>query len=61
MGEQACPFNALYWDFFAQHSTLLGSNIRLGMVFRQLQKMQGPQLVALRAKATESRARIETL
>lgn len=42
LGERACPFNALYWDFFARHEPLLGSNSRLGMVYRQLQKMQGP-------------------
>jgi deoxyribodipyrimidine photolyase-related protein len=61
VGERACPYNALYWDFFARHEPMLGGNARLGMVYRQLQKMQGPQLDALRAQAAESRARLESL
>lgn len=56
LGEQACPFNALYWDFFARHEPVLGSNPRLGLVYRQLQKLQGSQLDALRAQAEETRA-----
>ena len=61
LGERACPFNALYWDFFARHEPVLGSNPRAGMVYRQLQKLQGPQLDALRAQAAETCARLESL
>lgn len=61
LGENACPFNALYWDFFARHEPVLGGNARLGMVFRQLQKMRGVQLDALRARAAEVRSRIEEI
>lgn len=61
LGENACPFNALYWDFFDRHAPLLASNPRLGMVYRQLQKMQGDPLDALRKKAADTRARLEGL
>ena len=61
VGDKACPFNALYWDFFARHQRKLHKNPRLGMVYRQLEKMQGPQLDALRQHAEQMRARIETL
>lgn len=61
LGERACPFNALYWDFFARHEPALGKNTRLGLVYRQLQKLQGPELDALRAKAADTHARLETL
>ncbi|MCC7198571.1 MAG: cryptochrome/photolyase family protein, partial [Gammaproteobacteria bacterium] len=61
LDEGACPFNALYWDFFARHEPVLGGNHRLGMVYRQLQKMQGAQLDALRAQAADLRARVEKL
>lgn len=61
LGERACRFNALYWDFFARHEPVLGSNPRAGMVYGQLQKLQGPQLDALRAQAVETRARLESL
>lgn len=33
-GEDACPFNALYWDFLARHRDKLGSNRRLAMPYR---------------------------
>jgi deoxyribodipyrimidine photolyase-related protein len=61
VGGQACPFNALYWDFFARHAPTLGGNPRLGMVYRQLQKLQGPALEDLRAHAADLRARLDTL
>ena len=61
LGEKACPYNALYWDFFARHQATLGSNFRLGMTYRQLQKMEGPQLDALREHASQLRMRLDTL
>jgi len=60
-GERACPYNALYWDFFARHQATLGQNQRLGMVYRQLGKMEGAQLQGLREHAGWVRARLETL
>ncbi len=61
IGEKACPFNALYWDFFARNSDKLGSNPRLGMVYRQLEKMNGEAVAAFRARADDLRARLDTL
>ena len=61
VGDRACPYNALYWDFFARNESTLGQNFRLGMVYRQLQKMQGPQLEALRGHAAHLRTRLDTL
>jgi len=55
------PVHALYWDFFARNESTLGNNFRLGMVFRQLQKMQGPQLDALREHAASLRTRLDAL
>lgn len=61
LGEGACPFNALYWDFFARHEQQLGGNHRLGMVYRQLNKMPSPEREALQAQAEAVRGRLETL
>ncbi|SFE80176.1 cryptochrome/photolyase family protein [Paracidovorax wautersii] len=61
VGERACPYNALYWDFFARHEDTLGRNHRLGMVYRQLQKMPAPQREALRERAADVRARLDEL
>lgn len=60
-GERACPYNALYWDFFARHQATFGRNQRLGMVYRQLGKMESVQLQALREHAGWVRAWLETL
>lgn len=61
LGEGACPFNALYWDFFARHEQQLGGNHRLGMVYRQLNKMPPPEREALQAQAEAVRGRLEAL
>jgi deoxyribodipyrimidine photolyase-related protein len=34
VGENACPFNSLYWDFLARHREKLGDNRRLAMPYR---------------------------
>lgn len=61
VGERACPFNALYWDFFARNGERLAANPRLGMVYRQLAKMSQATLAAAQGRADEIRAGIETL
>ncbi len=33
-GDRACPFNSLYWDFFARHRRRLGKNARVAMMYR---------------------------
>jgi deoxyribodipyrimidine photolyase-related protein len=60
-GATACPFNALYWDFFERHRARLAGNHRLGMVYRQLGKMAPAELAALRARAGEIRAGLDAL
>lgn len=45
IGPTACPFNALYWNFFLKNETLLAKNPRIGMVYPQLRKME-PQAIA---------------
>ncbi|NNF77961.1 MAG: cryptochrome/photolyase family protein, partial [Rhizobiales bacterium] len=38
-GPDACPFNALYWDFLARNRTMLNNNPRLGPVYRTWDRM----------------------
>lgn len=61
VGERACPFNALYWDFFARRADKLSANPRLGMVYRQLAKMDGPARAALQAQAARLLGSLDTL
>ncbi|KZY73375.1 hypothetical protein A3737_26880 [Oleiphilus sp. HI0065] len=38
-GDQACPFNYLYWDFLERNKPVLRGNQRLAMPYRTLEKM----------------------
>ena len=59
--EQACPFNALYWDFFDRHRAHLQDNPRLGVVYHQLGKMNADNLQALRNQAAQIGKTLEQL
>lgn len=60
-GESACPFNALYWDFFLRHEGTLGKNVRIALVYRQLQKMPEADTAAIRAQAQALLGRLDDL
>ncbi len=61
LGPNACPFNALYWDFFERHAPTLGANHRLALVYRQLHNMPPEQRQALQTQAQQVLARLDTL
>ncbi|WP_341707797.1 cryptochrome/photolyase family protein [Halopseudomonas sp.] len=46
-GARACPFNALYWHFIIRHREQLSSNPRMGLVYRNLQRMPEAKQQAL--------------
>ena len=50
-GDDACPFNYLYWNFIDQHRELLASNPRMSMIYRQLDKMDEGTLNSLREQS----------
>jgi deoxyribodipyrimidine photolyase-related protein len=39
-GENACPFNSLYWHFYERNHHLLGNNNRIGMMYNVLHRMK---------------------
>ena len=51
VGEGACPFNALYWDFMARHESRLGGNTRMAMPLRALARMEPGRRDAIRVQA----------
>ncbi|WAH63127.1 cryptochrome/photolyase family protein [Xanthomonas hortorum] len=61
VGAQACPYNALYWDFLARQRTLLHANERLAMPYRQLDDMAPEVLAQVQAQAAHWRANLEVL
>ena len=50
-GEDACPFNYLYWDFIARNEEVLRGNPRLGPVYRTWDRMKDETRRAHRASA----------
>lgn len=61
LGEKACPFNALYWNFLLTHRDRLASNLRLAMPYRQLERMALNARTALQVQAAHMLANIENL
>ncbi len=51
VGERACPFNALYWDFLARHRARFSGNARMPYVYANWDKMGGEKQAALRNQA----------
>lgn len=58
-GEDACPFNALYWDFLARNRGKLGDNQRLAMPYRNWDRMDDATQRALRASARAFLGRLD--
>lgn len=51
VGEKACPFNALYWDFLARHRDRFEGNARMPYVYATLDRMGAEKEAALRSQA----------
>lgn len=56
IGEHACPFTTLYWDFLARNEPSLRSNHRLGNQLGSMRKLK--DLDAVRERAVEIRERL---
>ena len=50
-GDDACPFNYLYWDFMIRHAAKLGKNPRLAMIYKTLARMDAAHREAVMASA----------
>ncbi len=51
VGEKACPFNALYWDFLDRNKDRLADNNRLAMPYRTWKKMESETRDDIRRQA----------
>jgi deoxyribodipyrimidine photolyase-related protein len=54
LAENACPFNALYWDFMRRNREKLEGNQRLPYVFNTWDKFPDSRQKAIREKAAET-------
>jgi deoxyribodipyrimidine photolyase-related protein len=51
LGGSACPFNYLYWNFLIENEGRLRSNPRMGLAYRNLDRLDEEQRKALRTQA----------
>jgi deoxyribodipyrimidine photolyase-related protein len=51
LGERACPFNSLYWNFYLQHEEKLAKHPRIGMVYPQLNRMSTEEKEEIKIQA----------
>jgi deoxyribodipyrimidine photolyase-related protein len=55
-GEDACPFNALYWDFLGRNEGRLRSNHRMGLMYSHVDnKRESGDMDALRERVADLR------
>jgi deoxyribodipyrimidine photolyase-related protein len=59
MGLDACPFNALYWDFIDRNAGKLRANQRLNYTFATLDKVSEDKRAGIRAQAASIFARLD--
>lgn len=60
VGVDACPFNALYWDFLARHESRLQENPRMGLMLSLLRRKDPDDLRAIRRRADDLISRMQT-
>ena len=54
-GDNACPFNALYWDFLGRNEDRLRSNHRMGLVYSHWDDKDETERDAIRERAARIR------
>jgi deoxyribodipyrimidine photolyase-related protein len=55
VGERACPFTTLYWDFLLRHEAVLAGNARMALQVRNVARLDGAQRQAIGARVAAIR------
>ncbi|OAV44815.1 cryptochrome/photolyase family protein [Lewinella sp. 4G2] len=61
VGEKACPFNSLYWDFLERHRDKFEKNFRMAFMYRTWDKKDGEEKAAILERAEWVKAHREEL
>jgi len=61
VGEDACPFTTMYWDFLMRHEKLLSSNPRMGMQVRNLKRLSDDAKKDIKLKANAFRLSLKMI
>ncbi len=60
-GEGACPFNVFFWEFLDRHRARLADNHRMGMMMRNLERIDAVELDEIRTTARQYRQHADEL
>ena len=60
-GQNACPYNSLYWDFFARHENLLDQNQRLKLIYGNLHRLKPNDLEQILQQAEHYKQQVDNL
>ena len=58
VGDTACPYNALYWDFIARNEARFARNTRMSLPLRNWQRRDDETKTAIRTHAARLRERL---
>jgi (6-4)DNA photolyase len=58
VGDHACPFATLYWDFLARHKTRFEKNRRMRYPYQNLARQEPGVLAVIRIRADALKARL---
>ena len=61
VGERACPFTTLYWNFIDKHEATLTGNPRTALMAKNLTRLSTEERTAIRARAAEMLAQPDLL
>lgn len=61
VGEDACPFTTMYWDFLMRHEKTLTSNPRMGMQVRNLKRLSDDTKEDIKSQANEFRLSLKMI
>ena len=53
VGEDACPFNSLYWNFLDDKRPQLANNFRMKMMYSVLNKFSNEELNSMKTRALQ--------
>ena len=61
VGDKACPFNSLYWDFLDRHREKFANNFRMGFMYRTWDRKNGDDKAAILERAAWVKAHADEL